>query len=133
MGRFQVSKSRPGARPPEHQSELSATAGARPIAAWVRFWFTPADPVGLCLLRILAGLLFLALLLPLAGHVEDLFGLNVWFDRRAYSEAGRLPGGIPHALSWSVLYLCGANHALLMTTYWLSLGVIVLFTAGLWT
>src|SRR5262249_57048306 len=38
-----------------------------------------------------------------------------------------------HALSWSVLYLCGANHALLMTTYWLSLGVIVLFTAGLWT
>jgi hypothetical protein len=99
----------------------------------VRFWFAPADPIGLCLLRILAGLLFLAWLLPLAGHVDELFGLNGWFDRQAYSEAGRLPGGMPQPLSWSVLYLCGTNHVLVLTTYWLSLAAIALFTAGLWT
>src|SRR5262249_22481136 len=33
----------------------------------------------------------------------------------------------------SVLYLCGSNAVLLTAVYWLSIAVLVLFTAGLWT
>src|SRR5208282_869532 len=126
-----------------------------PISAWVRFWFTPTDPVGLHALRLLAGLLFLAYLLPLAGNIEALFGLDGWFDTRAFREtaslerranqqfdeespdiqtdpeAGRLPARPPQSPTWSIFYLCGSNVALLTTVYWLAIAVLVLFTVGI--
>jgi hypothetical protein len=107
------------------------TAG--PFKAWVRFWFSPVDPVGLHVLRLLSGLLFLGWLLPYAGHLDALFGLEGWFDRQAYAEAARLDGGPPAPLSWSILYACGSNSQLLAAMYWGSLAVLVLFTLGLWT
>jgi hypothetical protein len=82
------------------------------------------------LVRLLTGLLLLSWLLPLAGDVDSLFGLQGWFDRQAYAEAARLPGGPPKPISWSVLYLCGSNPAALHTVYWLSVGALVLFTLG---
>ncbi len=104
-----------------------------PVRAWVHFWFTPVDPVGLHTLRLLAGLLFLTWLLPFAGHLDSLFGLQGWFDQQAYVEAARLPDGPPKPLGWSILYLSGTSSKLLVTLYGLSLGVLVLFTLGLWT
>jgi hypothetical protein len=90
------------------------------------------DPLGLHTIRLLAGLLFLAWLLPFAGHLDSLFGLQGWFDAQAYAEAARLPGGPAKPLGWSVLYLCGSDARLLAVAYGLSIGVLVLFTLGLW-
>ncbi len=104
-----------------------------PLAGWTRFWFAPADPIALNVLRVLGGLLFLFWLLPFAGQVDALFGLNGWFDGRAYHEASRLPGVPPHLFGWSILYLCGTSPAAVTAVYWLSLAVLVLFTLGLWT
>lgn len=119
--------------PPAPTKEPPAAAPTGPFAAWTRFWFAPADPVGLNALRVLGGLLFLFWLLPFAGQLEPLFGLNGWFDARAYHEASRLPDVPAHMFGWSVLYLCGGNAVLLGIVYWLSLAVLVLFTLGLWT
>jgi hypothetical protein len=120
------------------RSATPAVPAAAPPAgglwqSWVRFWFAPADPIGLHALRVLAGLLFLAWLLPFAGHVEEFFGLGGWFDRQAYIDAGELPGGPPQPVSWSVLYLIGDDPLFLKVVYWLSLGIITLFALGLWT
>jgi hypothetical protein len=103
------------------------------VAAWTRFWFQPADPVGLHVIRLLAGVLFLAWLLPFAGHVHELFGLEGWFDQQAYTEAAQLPDFAMQPLGWSILYPIGSNQALLTSVYWASLGVLLLFTLGIWT
>jgi hypothetical protein len=91
--------------------------------------------VGLHVLRVLAGLLFLAWLLPFMGHEQAFFGTQGWFDLAAYREAGRLPpdAAPPVPLGWSALYLCGANTALLRAAYWLSITVLALFTLGVAT
>jgi hypothetical protein len=108
-----------------------APAGLR--RSWVAFWFTPADPIGLQAVRVFAGFLFLAWLLPFAGHEDALFGLGGWVDARAYQEIARLPDGLPGSSSWSLLYLCGGNAVGLRVAYWLSIGVLALFTLGVCT
>lgn len=103
--------------------------------AWTRFWFTPAAPTGLHALRILSGLLFLFWLLPLAGQVQSLFGLQGWFDVQAYRDLAALSergNTIVPTTSWSALYLAGENPATLQALYWISVGIIALFTVGLW-
>src|SRR5947208_14731340 len=47
---------------------------------WNRFWFAPADPLPLCVLRIFVGLLAAAHFLELSQ------GLNVW-----YASNGAIP------------------------------------------
>src|SRR5262249_24477008 len=98
--------------------------------AWGRFWLTPTDPTGLHALRVLAALLFLGWLLPLAGHVPALFGLDGWFDARAFVGSSRLPAGPSAPFGWSLLYLCGHNVGLLQAVYWGSIAVLVLFALG---
>jgi hypothetical protein len=98
----------------------------------VRFWFTPADPLALNVVRVLAGLLFLAWLLPLAGQVDALFGFDGWFDQRAYSEAKEIEGISDRLPAWSIVYLVGTNSTLLHLTYWAAIGIFALFTVGLW-
>jgi hypothetical protein len=112
------------------QEPSPASAGLWP--SWTRFWFEPIDPVGLHVLRVLTGLLFLAWLAPFAGHLDAMFGLHGWFDKQAYAEAGRLPGAAPQLLGWSALYLCGGNPLYLQITYGVSLCVLALFTLGVW-
>jgi hypothetical protein len=96
----------------------------------VRFWFSPVDPLGLHIVRVLTGLLCLAWLLPFAGHVEELFGLRGWFDHQAFADLTELMQGRSVA-NWSVLYLCGENASLLGAVYWISIVVVALFTLGL--
>jgi hypothetical protein len=102
------------------------------VRSWVDFWFTPADPAGLHALRLLAGALFLGWLLGFVGQHEALFGLGGWFDRQAYQDAARLPGGPPVPFGWSLLYLCGTSPALLSAAFWLSVAAVALFAAGVW-
>jgi hypothetical protein len=109
------------------------TAGG-PVQAWQQFWLAPVAPLGLHWIRVCAGLLFLAWLVPLTGEREALFSLNGWFDRQAYLEAARLPGGSPVAPGpWSLVYLCGTNANLFNALWWTSLAVLALFTLGIGT
>ena len=118
--------------PPPTKSTAPTTSGGL-WAAWVRFWFTPADPVGLAVFRVLGGVLLLFWLVPFVGNYEALFGLGGWFDARAYGEASRLPELPPHLFGWSIFYWCGTDPVRLALVYWLSLLLILLFTVGLWT
>jgi hypothetical protein len=103
------------------------------VGSWVNFWFAAVDPIGLHALRVLAGLLFLFWLLPLAGQQQGLFGLSGWFDATAYREASNLKNLPPHLFGWSVAYLCGSNAVALTAVYWASIAAIVLFTLGVAT
>jgi hypothetical protein len=112
----------------------SAPAQAAPAswrARWSRFWFSPVDPVGLNALRVLAGLAFLVWLLPFAGHLDEFFGLNGWFDRQGYAEAARVIEDAPQQVGWSFLFVCGDSARLLRVAYWLSVAVLAAFTLGL--
>jgi hypothetical protein len=114
----------------------SAPAVQKPglFPSWVNFWFAPSDPVGLHVLRVLAGLLFLFWLLPFAGSYQSLFGRQGWFDALAYLEASRLPKEYlpPHLFGWS-LYLLSDNPMFPGVVYWGSIVVLVLFTLGVAT
>jgi hypothetical protein len=115
-------------------SVVASPSSAAASSGWTRFWFTPVSPFGLHCLRVLAGLLFLGWLLPLAGDLEGLFGMQGWFDREAYAEVARLPQGSPLSISgWSFLYFAGSDPTLLQAAYWGSIAILVLFTLGVWT
>jgi hypothetical protein len=112
---------------------LAPATPVTPWQAWQGFWFTPISPVGLHALRVLAGLLFIAWLLPFAGQVDALFGLTGWFDRQAYLETSRLPALSVMLLNWSVLYVAGTSVGILHAFYWGALIVFLLFTLGIAT
>ncbi|MBI2477828.1 MAG: hypothetical protein HYV60_04030, partial [Planctomycetia bacterium] len=103
------------------------------LRCWVDFWFTPIEPLGLHAIRVLAGILFIAWLLPFAGQLDAMFGLDGWFDQQAYREAARLPEEVRPQFGWSVLFLCGSNSLLLKAVSGLSLVVLILFTLGIAT
>lgn len=106
------------------------------FSSWTNFWFAPADPVGLHWLRFLAGALFIYWLLPLAGHVDGLFGLEGWFGREAFIETSRLRGGEEDpgiTFGWSLLFLCGDNSTLLHLAFWGAIAVFALFALGIAT
>ena len=78
-----------------HQSETNDNAGRRsPLRhawdPWMRFWFTPTDPIALHGLRVLIGLMILFWLLSFLGHQASLFGLGGWLDERAFVELSSL-------------------------------------------
>jgi hypothetical protein len=112
-----------------HSLPPTAT-GEGPLRSWAHFFFTPADPVGLNVLRVLAGLLFLGWLLSFMGRQGEFFGPDGWFDLQAMTEGNQLPDGMPAPAGWSLVYLFGTNAALLQTFYWVSVGVVVLFALG---
>jgi len=103
------------------------------LSNWINFWFSPIQPVGLHWLRVLCGLLFLAWLLPLAGHQTELYSLLGWFDAPAHIEMSRLPGGPPVPTGWSLVFLLGENTFLLHALWWGALGVFLMFTLGMAT
>jgi hypothetical protein len=47
--------------------------------AWCRFWFTPADPTPLCLMRIVTGLLVLYVHVAYTFDLQALFGPDGWY------------------------------------------------------
>ncbi len=116
--------------PAPEKAPAPAPAGGF-LRAWVRFWFTPVDPIGLHALRICAGLLFLAWLLPAAGHVESFYGPQGWFDEKAAADAARFPDSPPQLQTWSVLALAGSDPRGVTALYWTAIAVLALFTLGI--
>src|SRR6478672_5387889 len=60
-------------------SSPTNTVAGRLWAAWVRFWFTPADPTPLCLMRIVAGLLTLYVHIAYTFDLQALMGQDGWY------------------------------------------------------
>jgi hypothetical protein len=60
------------------QAEPTSLVG-RAWAGWCRFWFAPADPTPLCLMRIVAGLLALYVHVAYTFDLHALFGPDGWY------------------------------------------------------
>lgn len=97
---------------------------------WSRFWFAAADPAALAGLRLLFGAY---LLVWLGGSFADrhaLFGLNGWFDARAFREASTLPEDARPVMGWSPIFVAQGSGAI-DAVYFGSMLAIAAFAAGL--
>lgn len=131
----------------------------RVVAGWNGFWFKPADPATLSLIRILAGAMLLYTHLVWSLDLEAFFGEQSWVDVRAAQESmshpnqpPRLPSreevrltpenspGVPplepvvgrHSFSWSYLWWIKSSTAL-WTAHFAALAVFAMFMLGLWS
>lgn len=105
---------------------------ARAVRGVDRFWFTPTNPLGLHVIRLLTGTLLLAWLLGYAGSYSQLLGRSGWFDETAYNEALRLSAEDDAPIFWG-RGLVARSELGLTVQYWSSVGVIGLFAAGIAT
>jgi hypothetical protein len=96
------------------------------IAGWNRFWFTPADPATLGVLRILTGAMLVYTHVVWSVQLAGFFGadgyLSVSFARQMH--------GTPFA--WSHLYGIQSTGGL-WTVHVLALLILVAFSCGLYT
>lgn len=102
----------------------SVREGAR---AWNAFWFTPADPTLLGLIRILAGLMLLYTHAVWGLVLESFFGPKAWLSPelvRALQEGDDV---------YSFWWLVPGNATAIWAAYGASMLVLALFTLGLWT
>jgi hypothetical protein len=58
----------------------AAGAFTRGVRAWDRFWFTPADPTTLGLIRIFCGLIVLYVHLAYTYDLQEFFGAQAWLN-----------------------------------------------------
>src|SRR3982750_1283095 len=61
--------------------------------AWVQFWFTPADPTPLCLMRIVAGLLTLYVHVAYSLDLVEFFGPDAWCSQQLSNDIRKT---LPH-------------------------------------
>ena len=99
------------------------------VAGWNRFWFTPADPATLGLIRLLAGLLLFYTHLVWSLDLEGFFGPQGWLPSAAQDAAY---GAEDRALFWSHLY-----HIHSTTVLWVAhvaaLVIFAMFAAGVFS
>jgi hypothetical protein len=93
---------------------------------WNRFWFTPASPAPLGLIRLVFGVIALWWYLSYLPDLEFFFGPNGIIDRQTLS-AWRGPNPAFSIFDWT------ATAASLWFTYWLGLAVLVVFAAGMFS
>jgi hypothetical protein len=86
------------------QNNGAAGAGGQTLserieAAWNRFWFTPADPSVLGLVRICAGLITFYTVLVYTPNLQQFFGEHAWWDLDSALLAAReKPATVPGTL-----------------------------------
>jgi hypothetical protein len=102
--------------------EDSARATAE---AWDAFWFTPADPTLLGLLRVLTGLMLLYTHAVWGLVLGDFFGPGGWLSDGLIR--GLQEGGYAYSFWWIV------PQGWMWPAYVVSMIVLALFTVGLWT
>jgi len=100
--------------------------GTELARGWDRFWFTPADPHTLALIRVLTGSMLFYTHLVWALDLMDFLGPNSWLPRQLARDFHR--GGY----AWSHLWYVDSPLAL-WTLHTLALVVLAMFTAGLFT
>jgi hypothetical protein len=92
---------------------------------WERFWFTPADPVVLGVLRLLVGGMLIYTHVVWGLRLESLFGSHSWAPPALLDQ---VYGGQEFpSFWWSV------TDAQLRMAHWTCLAILVLFTLGVAT
>jgi len=99
--------------------------------SWNRFWFTPTDPLPLCLLRIAVGLLALAYLVSFSGEMVQVFGVDGLMSTATVTTIRGATTGYDW-VHFSLLDLANTAAAL-WTLHVLSGLVLLLFTLGVQT
>ena len=92
---------------------------------WNAFFFTPADPTALGLIRLVVGLLAFWNLAVYGFDLRDFFGSDGWAD----PEAVKLVQGFSKPFAWSFWF--SVPDALLRPVWALCLLIVALFAAGL--
>jgi hypothetical protein len=93
---------------------------------WNRFWFTPADPATLGLIRIMAGSMLFYTHLIWSLDLESFFGPRGWVSPQAIA-------GLPRQeWTWSYLYWIHSPNVLWIA-HIAALGVFLLLTLGLFS
>jgi hypothetical protein len=100
------------------------------VAGWNRFWFTPADPATLSLIRILAGAMLFYTHLVWTLNLADFFGPDSWVSAEAAATFHRHPEGT--SFVWSYFWLL-RSPAALWTAHIAALVVFALLTIGLFS
>jgi hypothetical protein len=100
-------------------------ASAGVVAGWLKFWFTPADPRPLAIVRIVAAGLGLALLWSYAADLQTWFGPDGMIDA-ATAAAWRPPFGCS-------LYDFARSAATVRLLFMVTVGVFTLLLVGLGT
>ncbi|HWB09717.1 MAG TPA: HTTM domain-containing protein [Pirellulales bacterium] len=95
---------------------------------WNRFWFTPADPATLGLVRVLAGAMLLYTHMVWTLDLPDFFGGDSWTSSHAASMA--LPDS--GRFAWSYFWLI-KSPAALWAAHIAALAVFAMLTLGLFT
>lgn len=94
-------------------------------SSWEAFWFTPADPSLLGVLRVLTGLMLLYTHAVWGLVLPDFFGESGWLSEplvRTLSDG---------QYNYSFWWLVPAGG--MWPAYWASMAILALFTLGLWT
>ena len=99
--------------------------------SWNRFWFTPGDPLPLCLLRIAVGLLALSYLVSFSGDLVHMFGVDGLMSTATVATIRGDVAGYDW-VHFSLLDLA-TTAAGLWTLHVLGGLVLVLFTLGVQT
>ena len=69
--------------------------------SWDRFWFRPADPTTLGLIRILCGLVLLYVHFAYVPDLLEFFGRNAWYDLRTANENRLESPWFPPSDNWA--------------------------------
>jgi hypothetical protein len=79
-------------------TEPQAALPWRVVQAWKRFWFTPADPLPLGLIRICGGLILMYVTLAYTSDLQQFFGKEAWLNLdEANAFRHEFPWMVPHS------------------------------------
>ena len=96
------------------------------VAGWDSFWFTPADPATLCLIRLLAGAMLFYTHAVWTLDLDAFFGADSWVSALGVTRLK------PDSYTWSYLWLIN-SRTMLWTVHIAALIVFALLTVGLFT
>ena len=102
------------------------------VAAWNRFWFTPADPATLAAVRICNGLILLCSYLACTPSLLSFVGPNAWIDGAALDQLRSNAGANGPWWGWSI-YFFVQQPWMIWLTHLAFLAAILCFTCGLFT
>ena len=98
----------------------------RSTLGWSRFWFTPADPIVVCTIRVMAGAMIFYTHLVWTLGFDSFLGEHPWLTSELVQQI------IGSRASWSHFFWI-ESPVVLRIIHGLSLAIIALFTVGLFT
>jgi hypothetical protein len=101
-------------------------------AGWNRFWFTPSEPLTVCVLRIVAGAAALFYVVSYTFDLTDWFGPSGWLPVETVQRVMETTPGEGAAWQWSYFNRI-QSPALLWIVHVVGIAVVALFALGLLT